>query len=326
MDEKQKINLKPVKTYEEQLEILKSRGLIVKDDAKALNTLKRINYYRFSAYTLSFKENDQFYSGVTFDHIFRHYEFDSKLRYLLLELIEYVEISFRTHIAYLIGHKYGPLGYRDATNFRNERYHNIFLHDLDRLLQKSRDPFVLWHQKKYRGHYPVWVAFETLMFSTLSKLYINLLIEDQRKIAKEYYGLHFNEVSSWLYALTIIRNRCAHYSRLFNHVLPIKPRFRHIDQKLELPDNLLFGMIYNLKYLIKDCNIWVNWQFSAIMSSMKETPKTHSFKGFRSSFFRVNPAQVWSSFHRFFGVHGGVSSSRHRPLCEDTTPQVCTRT
>jgi len=266
------VQVKPAKTFEEQLEILKSRGLLVGDEARAIKVLKRINYYRFSAYTLTFKHYDRYYEGVTFERIYRHYEFDSKLRNLLMEIIEYVEISFRTHIAYLFAHKYGPLGYKEMKNFRNEDNHRAFLLELEQLLSKSRDPFVSHHREKYRGLFPVWAAFEVLMFSTLSKLYKNLLVPDQRYIAKQYYGLHYEEVSSWLYALTVIRNRCAHYSRLFNQTLPIKPRFRVADKSLELRGDQLFGMIFNLKYIVTDRGIWKDWvtRLEALIGAYEE--------------------------------------------------------
>lgn len=61
------IELKPPTTYEEQLDLLRSRGLIIPNEVNAITVLKRINYYRFTAYTLTFKENDKFFSNVTFD-------------------------------------------------------------------------------------------------------------------------------------------------------------------------------------------------------------------------------------------------------------------
>ncbi|BBI31531.1 Abi family protein [Cohnella abietis] len=251
--------LKPAITYEDQVELLRSRGLIIEDSKKAVDTLKRINYYRLTAYTLSFKRDNVFFEGTTFNTILRHYEFDSKLRNILMEIIEHVEIAFRTHIAYLIGHKYHPLGYQDYTIFRSEEHHKDFIAELEKGLSLSKDPFVTHHHENKEGIFPVWVAFEVLMFSGLSKLFKNLQVPDQRAIAQEYYGVHHEEISSWLYALTVVRNRCAHYNRLFNQSLPIKPRFRHVDKKLEIHENSLFAVIFNLKYLITDNTYWRIW-------------------------------------------------------------------
>lgn len=69
---------------------------------------------------MSFKNGDRFCEGVSFEDITELYEFDKKLRHLLLDIIECVEIAFLTHIAYHLAHKYGALGYLDKSNFNNE--------------------------------------------------------------------------------------------------------------------------------------------------------------------------------------------------------------
>ncbi|QAY66950.1 Abi family protein [Paenibacillus protaetiae] len=108
--------VKPPLPYEEQLQLLKSRGLIVNDEIAALNILKRISYYRLTAYTLTFKQQDIFTSGTTFETIYRHYEFDSKLRNIVMEIIEHVdkfrpadrnfELQNRTLFAIIFNMKY----------------------------------------------------------------------------------------------------------------------------------------------------------------------------------------------------------------------------
>ncbi|MCZ9890109.1 hypothetical protein [Brachyspira hyodysenteriae] len=42
--------------YEEQLQKLKDRGCIINDDKKCISILESVNYYRFSAYFLPFKQ------------------------------------------------------------------------------------------------------------------------------------------------------------------------------------------------------------------------------------------------------------------------------
>lgn len=251
--------IKQPTTFSKQIQILRSRGLVVDDEAAAISVLKRLNYYRFTAYTLTFKKNDVFYPGTTFEKIYRHYDFDSRLRILLLEIIEHIEIAFRTHIAYELGHKYGPLGYEDPKNFLDERKYQTFIRKLRKSLSRSKDPFVIHHRDNKDNKFPIWVAVEVLTFSSLSKLYKNLLIQDQKAIARKYYGIDHREISNWLHALTIVRNRCAHYSRLFNQVAALPVRFRDKDERLEIPDNQLFAVIFNLKYLTQDKQFWRSW-------------------------------------------------------------------
>ncbi|UOF90092.1 Abi family protein [Fodinisporobacter ferrooxydans] len=76
MEQNPFLSLKPPATFEEQIQILKSRGLIIEDEDFAIRTLKKINYYRLSAYGLSLKQNDQYQPGVTFNQIYALYEFD----------------------------------------------------------------------------------------------------------------------------------------------------------------------------------------------------------------------------------------------------------
>ena len=94
------IHIKQPKTYEEQIELFKRRGLIIEDEVSAITVLSKINYYRFSAYTLTFKKNNVFNENTSFDQIYSLYEFDRKLRLELLASLEQIEISFRAKISY----------------------------------------------------------------------------------------------------------------------------------------------------------------------------------------------------------------------------------
>lgn len=47
--------LKEEKTFDEQIDLLESRGLVIEDREKAKFILGNVNYYRFSAYLINFK-------------------------------------------------------------------------------------------------------------------------------------------------------------------------------------------------------------------------------------------------------------------------------
>ena len=86
MDDKN-IRIKTPTTFEEQVDILMSRNLEVEDRQKAIEILSRINYYRLSAYMLTFKANDEFEDGITFDEIYDLYEFDKRLKNIIMFLM-----------------------------------------------------------------------------------------------------------------------------------------------------------------------------------------------------------------------------------------------
>lgn len=113
---------KEAKNYSEQIQILESRGCAVHNLEKANQILSNINYYRFTAYLLPFKleDSENYLPGTCFEAIFELYEFDRKLRSILLMLIETIEVSLKTKIAYFHGHKYGGLGYLDLNTFNSK--------------------------------------------------------------------------------------------------------------------------------------------------------------------------------------------------------------
>ena len=83
-------------TYKQQLDKLKLRGCITKNDAFCMSVLKAVSYYRLSAYFLPFKNNDDTYvKGTNFEQVFDIYEFDRKLRRIIFSAIEEIEVFTR---------------------------------------------------------------------------------------------------------------------------------------------------------------------------------------------------------------------------------------
>ena len=91
---------KPALNFNDQLAELKGRGMIVGDEAQAIHWLKTISYYRLSAYFHPFKESDDTCGpGTDFERVQMLYSFDRKLRLLLLDAIERIEVALRAAIA-----------------------------------------------------------------------------------------------------------------------------------------------------------------------------------------------------------------------------------
>ncbi len=263
MDSKEPNQLKVPKTYEEQVSILKERGLHIDNEQKAIEVLKRINYYRLTAYGLTLKTSDkanQFKSGISFEHILKLYEFDKELRLLLLDAIESIETAFRAHIAYYHAHTYGADAYKDPTHFKNETYHAKFLTNLERSLKENeRELFVKHHHTKYQSNFPIWVAVEVLSFSTLSMMFKNLHNQDKQTISKEHYSMDFKYIESWLYTLTMIRNICAHHGRLYGKTLTIRPQV-FANVKKELSNERIFIVFFIISKLLtsNERNVFVD--------------------------------------------------------------------
>lgn len=232
---------KPWLSLPDQLALLKSRGLLVKDEAAAIECLHRNGYYRLSAYWYPFREivagqrTDQFLPDSYFEDAIALYVFDKNLKLLLLNGLERIEIAVRVEMALL-------LGKRDRFALSNPNiFHPNFVSRLDARgktrfqkwtgkyedsVERSKDEFVKHYERKYgaRLPLPVWIAIELWDFGLLSNLYSGLRIRDRQAIAQRFNLSDWELMESWLHSLNYARNVIAHHGRLWNLDLSIHPK------------------------------------------------------------------------------------------------------
>jgi len=232
---------KPWKGYEEQLAILKARGMLVGDEAKALDYLGRIGYYRLSGYWYSFRKHeitqqgnnklayvrhDEFEADSYFEDAVNLYVFDKKLRLMALDALERIELSVRVDVAHLLGekdiyaHENPSVFYADFSTVVRRKSgktgHQAWLESYAKNLRRSKKlPFVQHYLHKY-GKLPIWVSTEIWDFGMLSKLFSGMNRADQDVIARKYGAADGLAFETWLRALNFIRNVSAHHSLLWN--------------------------------------------------------------------------------------------------------------
>lgn len=248
--------LKPALTYKEQVDRLIEKGVVVKDRKKCERFLHRVNYYRFTAYLLTFRKKDgETYKNVPFEKAEGLYYFDRDLRSLLLSYIEDIEIQLRVALAYFHGHKYGPDGYERKTSFNDKHNHEGFWSHIEACISDNRNsPVVRHHETKYGGHFPIWVIIEYFSTGELSYFYRGMKFKDRRAISNYLYGVDENVMISWMRCLTDLRNRCAHYSRLYYWIFPAIPKFPHGCRIAA--NRRLFCQIYMLKLMYPNKTKW----------------------------------------------------------------------
>jgi abortive infection bacteriophage resistance protein len=182
---------KPALSFEQQADQLLSRGFQA-DRTSLIETLRRVSYYRLSAYWHPFKRSDEsFASGTTLDKVWRRYTFDRQLRLLVMDAVERVEVAIlRTLMVEHHARKYGPFGYREARNFRPEfagTDHQRMLDEIDQSTSRSREPFVDHFQAKYTSGpgLPLWMAAEVANFGTLFTFYRRLHLPEQKHLSSQ---------------------------------------------------------------------------------------------------------------------------------------------
>jgi abortive infection bacteriophage resistance protein len=236
---------KPFLTYDEQIALLERRGLIFTDKQKAKQILSNINYYRLSAYMLPFKKRnnsvvlDKFKDNVSFGQIYRLYLFDRKLRLLVFDAIERIEIAIRTQIIYQLSKKYGSHWQDNKDIFKPPTTkisksgtiisYNIYQEIQDEIQKQLNNNKAEIFIKHYKETYsspsnpPSWMSIEILYFSHLSKICNNL--KDKKDITNiaKYFSLPQKTFCSWIHTINYIRNLVAHHARLWNRNINIMP-------------------------------------------------------------------------------------------------------
>jgi abortive infection bacteriophage resistance protein len=106
-------------TLEAQADLLLSRGLLADRD-ELIGRLKVVNYYRLTGYLYPYRQADGRYQpGTTLDIIWRRYNFDRRLRILLFDSVERIEVAVRTSCVYHFVQEYGAFGHLEKANLPN---------------------------------------------------------------------------------------------------------------------------------------------------------------------------------------------------------------
>jgi abortive infection bacteriophage resistance protein len=251
---------KPALTFDKQIDLIVSRGLAVESRGRLLHWLSHISYYRLSAYFIPFKtKDDHFIAGASFDQIAGLYIFDRKLRLVLLDAIERIEVFLRTQLTYWISLGYGPFGHTDPKNFNPAFKHEGFMQELKDAEYESSESFVMHYRGKYSSeHLPLWMASELLSFGCISRLYEACHPKIKREIASGL-GVQDPLLISWFRTLSYIRNVCAHHSRLWNRKLGLKPTLPNpsVNWLYQIPGN---DRLYCVLVLVRHCLLRVSPQ------------------------------------------------------------------
>ena len=249
----------PPMTIDEQVENLKSIGLIVDDEEYAKKILNDISYFRLvKAYSLNLKPKNGCYDKqTTFKEIVDLYLFNANFRQIIFPEIEKVEINVRCRVANFFAEQYGVLGYLQAENFADENYHAQFLKDINEEIgRNSKAPFVRNFRENYEGgNLPIYALVEVFSFGTLSKFYKNMLNKDKKAIAKSF-GVGYTYFESWLESISYVRNICAHYGRIYNAKLSKTPILYKEYTQVGIGNNRIYGVLLCLKHLLKNDVHW----------------------------------------------------------------------
>ena len=284
---------KSFKTIDEQLEILRSRGLTITDEAKAKDFLLHNNYYRISGYSLTLRKNDIFFNSATFQNIIDIYNFDHELRHIILQYIEVIEVLIKSVYAYEFTKVHGATGYLNSAFFTDEQKHKEIMDKADQ--QKTQrlphEAYLKHFVNDLKQEIPLWAFVDLFTISDISFLY-SISEQPIKEAVANTVGLTMKKgttiLGSYMHSMTIIRNLCAHGSRIYNRLFEQKPSLNKKEKALLITnkdgtvDNAHFyGFILIMKRLLSPDSF--SEMKNAITSLTKKYPFVRmDYYGFRS--------------------------------------------
>jgi abortive infection bacteriophage resistance protein len=254
---------KPALTFEQQADLLLRRGMSG-DRGLMIARLSCVNYYRLSGYWYPFRSaTDQFVPGTSFDEIWNRYAFDRRLRLLVIDAVERVEITVRTLLAYEHAHAHGPFAYaEDPRTMPNLDAAELsdFLARVAEEANRSREPFVSHFKEKYGNchqYLPVWEATEIMALGTLVRFFTGATPGVKAAVASRFC-VPERVLRSWLLALNAARNISAHHGRMWNRVPGVKPyvpRSHHYPdwhRPVKIENDRVFGLLTICRYCLRE--------------------------------------------------------------------------
>ena len=270
--------LKPHLTLDQQLQLLAKRGLTINAWEQARTRLDGIGYYRLAAYLYPFRRLkprdlkttdwnfrfDEFEDESYFEDAVALYDFDSRLRRVLFEGLERLEISLRSQIANAAGeediyiHLRRELLDRRACNKRpkgsSQDAYRIWLSKYQKqIIRASGEDFIKHHKARYGDKLPVWVAMEVIDFGSVTHLFNFLPVSIKNRIARQYGVTQGTIFASWLGSFNYVRNLVAHHSRVWNKVLVRQPKIpgkQTVDTEIHHLSGVKSNKIYPVAALL----------------------------------------------------------------------------
>lgn len=262
--------IKEFKTIDQQIDILRKKGLIIDDEARTYDILLKENYFFLNGYRHLFMNSPTdktFISGSTFSELYSLFLFDRYSRNIFFKNLLIIENRLKSVISYQMSKKYGykEKDYLNVKNFTNDPEKKRRVHDVIEKMKRqirintSRHNATLHYLNNY-GYIPLWILVKVLSFGMVCELYSILKDEDKLEIAT-IFGLSKEYLEDFLPILSNYRNLCAHEDIVFDHkterVIPDteyhkKLNIFKMDDEYIYGKNDIFAVIIIFKFLLED--------------------------------------------------------------------------
>ena len=265
---------KQILTITQQVQSYIDAGMVITSRADVEKALKSVGFYRLRGYSFHLYDNatKKYVPGTRFEDILKLYQFDQELSALIFSMISKIEVALRVRLVESLLVHGEPLVLQDSSIFKEKKRYWQNMSTVASEIARSNDVFIKHNFDNHDGEVPVWAAVEVLSFGTLSKIIKNLKTGTGSSYSilalnYQYKSKKGNLVkpsqkmlASWIQSVSVLRNMCAHNSRIYNRTIHTTPEILDVDKVVPSPaHNGLYQILLAMKYLRSSDEEWVTF-------------------------------------------------------------------
>ena len=299
--------MKEYKTIEQQLEILRSRKLVISDEKNAKEFLERENYYNVvngykdlflrRGHSGNIIKPEEYIPETNFNELKSLFLFDRDLRILFLKYVLIFENNFKSILAHEFSKKYPQINaYLNIQNYTSTpkkvlKQISIITSTIHDKIDKEA---TIKHYIEKHNSVPFWVLVNYLTIGNLANIYGILKDGDKNTIAKKYSDkfksqysktksltIHSKDLEDALKIINLVRNKCAHDERLYNYKfgsIRISTLAKYFKMTIADNEKLVVIIVYLKVLLTKDYFIDFYNELESLFKKYEKEFSVVSFK------------------------------------------------
>lgn len=212
-------------TIQEQIKLLKNRGMSIPNEKKAAEVLLDIGFYRLGFYAFPFEKSfpnlnnrtHEYKPDTSFSDVLDLYYFDYDLRKILTYYLNRIEVNLRTFITYTVSNYYkeSPTWFVDSAVMKSN-----YISEFEGKVYKTirENPVIKRHHNRYINDRfaPAWKTIEFMTLGNLCSLFNNLKDDNLKRSIANHYQCGLGVFINYMETIRVIRNSCAHGSCIYN--------------------------------------------------------------------------------------------------------------
>ena len=249
-------------------------GMTIDSQDEAKLALTTIGYYRLKGY--SFHRIDpatkKYIAGTNFSDVLKLYHFDSELSHLIFSYLSQIEVALRARLVNAFHTTQDALILHDPSVFKDKQFYWRNQGTIASEISRSNDVFIKHNFNNHEGAIPLWASVEVMSFGTISKTIKNMKTGNQSAFSVLVQNYKFrntngnmgnpskNMFASWIQTVSVMRNICAHNSRIYNRAISTRPQLISSDVINPQPRyNGLYQIMLSMKYLRPTEKSWTDF-------------------------------------------------------------------